>query len=58
MDNFAGDSSIEAYIAQFQLAAERNSWPRHQWGIELALHPRGEARNVILPEIGKAPMTC
>ena len=24
VDNFAGDSSIEAYIAQFQLAAERN----------------------------------
>ena len=57
VDNFAGDSSIEAYIAQFQLAAERNGWPRHQWGIELALRLRGEARNVILPEIGKAPPT-
>ena len=57
VDNYAGDSSIEAYVAQFQLAAKKNGWPRSEWGEELALRLRGEARNIILPEIGCKPPT-
>ena len=57
VENYAGDSSIEAYLAQFQLAAIRNGWPRNEWGTELALRLRGEARNIILPEVSSKPPT-
>ena len=57
VDNYAGDSSIEAYVAQFQLSAKKNGWPRSEWGEELSLRSRGEARNIILPEIGCKPPT-
>ena len=57
VENYAGDSSIEAYLAQFQLAAMRNGWPRNEWGTELALRLRGEARNIILPEVSSKPPT-
>jgi hypothetical protein len=50
VDNYSGDSSIEAYLAQFRLAAKRNQWPEEEWGEELALRLRGEARNLILPQ--------
>ena len=57
MDNYAGDSSIESYIAQFQLAEEKKGWPWSERGNELALHLRGKARSSILPEIGAEPPT-
>jgi hypothetical protein len=50
VDNYAGDSSVEAYIAQFKLIAQRNGWPRSEWANELALRLRGEARSLILPD--------
>jgi hypothetical protein len=49
VDNYAGDTSVEAYLAQFQLIAECNEWPRRTWATELAMRLRGEARNLVLP---------
>jgi hypothetical protein len=57
VDNYSGDASIEAYLAQFKLAAKRNQWPKEEWGEELALRLRGEARNLILPELNSQPPT-
>ena len=51
IDNFNGDSSVEAYLAQFRLAAERNQWPEEEWGVELAARLRGEARSLLFPNI-------
>jgi hypothetical protein len=51
VDNYAGDSSIDAFLAQFRLAAKRNRWTKKDWGEELALRLRGEARNLILPQV-------
>jgi hypothetical protein len=50
-----GATSIEAYLAQFQVAARRNGWFEDEWGEELALRLRGEARNLILPEMTSRP---
>ncbi len=55
VDHYSGDTSIDAYLAQFQLAAERNEWPKVDWGFELTLRLRGEARNLILPESNSRP---
>ncbi len=55
VDSYAGDSAVEAYLAQFRLAAKRNRWPKEDWGEELALRLRGEARNLILPELNSVP---
>ena len=57
VDNYSGDSSLEAYLAQFRLAATKNRWPTKDWGVELALRLRGEARNLILPEADSDPPT-
>ena len=57
VDNYSGDSSLEAYLAQFRLAATKNRWPSKEWGMELALRLRGEARNLILPEADSDPPT-
>jgi Zinc knuckle len=57
VDIYNGDAPIEAYIAQFRLAAQINCWPRRDWGIQLALRLRGEARNLILPEAESVPPT-
>ena len=48
VDNYAGDTSVEAYLTQFQLIAEHKGLPRSQWAKELAMRLRGEARNLVL----------
>ncbi len=50
VDHYAGDSSVESYLVQFKLAARRNGWPEDEWGHELALRLRGEARTLILAD--------
>ena len=54
---FSGDgaTNIDAYLAQFRVAARRNGWRPTEWGDELALRLRGEARNLILPEATSEP---
>ncbi len=55
VDVYAGDANVEAYLAQFRLAARRNGWPAEEWGDELALRLRGEARTLILPDAHSQP---
>ena len=57
VDNNCGHSSLEAYLAQFRLAAAKNRWPSKEWGTELALRLREETRNLILPEADNDPLT-
>lgn len=57
VDIYNGDAPIDAYVAQFRLAAQINGWPKRDWGIQLALRLRGEARNLILPEAESEPPT-
>ena len=49
---YAGDGSIESYLAQFKLAARRNGWSEDEWADELTIRLRGEARELILPNDG------
>ncbi len=44
------ETTIESYLAQFRLVAQRNQWPEDEWASELVMRLRGEARNLILPD--------
>lgn len=57
IEYFSGDGAtkVNVYLAQFRVAPRRNSWRQSEWEDELALRLRGEAINLILPEVSSEP---